>query len=37
MGGVEVVKEAMEKYPDVIIGFGSIELDDPNALEQIDK
>ncbi len=36
MRGLEVVKTAMQKYPDVIIGFGSIKLDDPNVLEQID-
>ena len=36
MRGLDVVKEAMVKYPDVIIGFGSIKLDDPNVLDQID-
>ena len=36
IGGIEIVKEAMKKYPDVIIGFGSIKLDDPDVLNQID-
>ena len=34
---LEVVKGAVKTYPDVIIGYGSISLDDPGALEQIDK
>ncbi len=34
--GLKVVQEAAEKYPDVIIAFGSINLDDPDALGQID-
>ena len=34
---LDVVKEAVKTYPDVIIGYGSISLDDPGALEQIDK
>ena len=35
--GLEVVKEAIEKYPDVIIGFGSIKLDEPDVVNQIDE
>jgi len=34
---LEVVKGAVKTYPDVIIGYGSISLDDPGALDQIDK
>jgi len=37
MQAIEVVRDAMKKYPETIIGYGSIKLDDPNALEQIDK
>ena len=31
------LKAAVEKYPDVIIGYGRISLDDPQAVEQIDR
>ncbi len=34
---LETVRAAMAKHPDRFIGFGDIKLDDPNALEEIDR
>ncbi len=31
------MKEAMEKYPETIIAYGSVSLDDPAVLEKIDR
>ena len=31
------MSEAVKQYPDVFIGFGSVSLDDPQALEKIDS
>ncbi len=35
--GLERTREAAQKYPDVFIPMGSIRLDDPQALEQIER
>lgn len=35
--GLERIREAAQKYPDVFIPMGSVRLDDPQALEQIEK
>lgn len=34
---LEKIREAAQKYPDVFIPMGSIRLDDPQALDQIDR
>ncbi|MDA2923591.1 amidohydrolase family protein [Acidobacteria bacterium AH-259-L09] len=34
---IDKIKKAIEQYPDVFIGYGSIKLDDPQALEKIDR
>lgn len=37
MSGFEVVKKAAVDYPDVIIAYGQINVDEPGALEEIDR
>ena len=34
---LDAVKAAVDKYPDVFISFGRINLDDPAALDQVDQ
>ena len=35
--GLERVRAAMKQHPDRIVGFGSIKLDDPDVLQQVDR
>lgn len=37
MSGFEVVKKAASDYPDVVIPYGRIHVDNPNALEELEK
>ncbi len=34
---IDTVKEAVKKYPDVFIGFGRVELDNPNAVREVQQ
>lgn len=37
MSGFEVMRKAAQQYPDVVIPYGRIEVDDTHALEEIDR
>jgi hypothetical protein len=36
MADMKLVKDAMASYPDVFIGYGRIEIDDPNAIREVE-
>jgi hypothetical protein len=36
MKDMELMKEAIKSYPDVFIGYGRVDLDDPNAVREVE-
>ena len=37
MNDMDLMVEAMKSYPDLFIGYGRVDLDDPNAIREVEK